>query len=387
MTTLISFLGKGRASNQTGYRTARYRFDAGFARETPFFGLALVDYLKPERLILVGTRGSMWDVFFDAGANDGDAAELIEAVEAERVDSAMLDAFEARFSERLGIPVTCLLIPYARDTAEQTAVLGQLAGTLSRNESVWLDVTHGFRHLPMLALVAARYLTHVVGVRVEELYYGALEMTPPGGDTPVLRLSGLMTMLDWVEALSTYEHSGDYGVFAELLAADGLDKSCAGLLARAAFFERTGNPVKAREALGSVFASIENHAGPMGGLFRKALTDRVRWFRQATRAKWEHSLGTAYLERGDYLRAATYLYEAFVSRAVETAHADPNDFEQRKSAYNAARTSQPQVKQLEYLRNAMAHGVRPASDNEARDLSEVGKLKARLASLNDSLFK
>jgi CRISPR-associated Csx2 family protein len=387
MTTLVSFLGKGRANAQTGYRTARYRFDAGCVVESPFFGLALTDYLKPERLVLVGTRGSMWDVFFDAGADDDDAVELSDAVSQENVTDALLDAFEARLTQKLGVPVTCLLIPYARDTAEQTAVLHALAGCFQKNETLWLDVTHGFRHLPMLALVAARYLDHVVGVRVEELYYGALEMTPPDGETPVLRLAGLMTLLDWVEALATYEHSGDYGVFADLLAADGLDKNRAALLARAAFFERTGNPVKARETLGSVFSSIENHNGALGGLFRQTLVERVRWFRQASRADWERSLGAAYLERGDYLRAATYLYEAFVSRAVETEHGDPNDFEQRKDAYTRARERQPQARQLEYLRNAMAHGVRPRSENEGRDLTEIGKLKSRLTQLNSELFR
>jgi hypothetical protein len=29
MSTLISFLGKGKADPRTGYRTANYRFDAG----------------------------------------------------------------------------------------------------------------------------------------------------------------------------------------------------------------------------------------------------------------------------------------------------------------------------------------------------------------------
>jgi CRISPR-associated Csx2 family protein len=66
MSTLLSFLGKGRADLKTGYRIASYRFDAGFARSVPFFGLALNDYLKPDRLVLVGTAGSMWDVFFRA---------------------------------------------------------------------------------------------------------------------------------------------------------------------------------------------------------------------------------------------------------------------------------------------------------------------------------
>ncbi|MBK7847402.1 MAG: TIGR02221 family CRISPR-associated protein [Zoogloea sp.] len=181
MTTLISFLGKGRSDSKTGYRPARYRFDAGFVREVPYFGLALTEYLQPERLVLVGTTGSMWDVFFEQqGADDGAVLPLFDAVATNSVDDTLLRDCEAHLSHKLGIATTCLLIPHARDIPEQSALLGRLAETVSVGERVDIDVTHGFRHLPMLALVAARYLAHVRRVEVRELYYGALEMTPRG---------------------------------------------------------------------------------------------------------------------------------------------------------------------------------------------------------------
>ncbi|MDD3018449.1 MAG: hypothetical protein PHE74_08765 [Comamonas sp.] len=52
MTTLISLIGKSKADPQTGYRKAHYSFEPGFSRTVSFFGLALLDYAKPERLIL-----------------------------------------------------------------------------------------------------------------------------------------------------------------------------------------------------------------------------------------------------------------------------------------------------------------------------------------------
>src|SRR5690606_16940489 len=197
------------------------------------------------------------------------------------------------------------------DEAEQAAILHALAEVMDEGEDVVLDVTHGLRHLPMLALVAARYLSHVRQVNVNELYYGALEMTSDG-ETPVLRLGSLLRMLDWVQALGVYEHSGAYGVCGPLLARDGMPAAKADLLKQAAFFERTGNPVKAREKLGSVFDSVGAHQGALGGLFTDTLSKRVSWYRRPTRADWELSLADTYLERGDYLRAATYLYEAGV---------------------------------------------------------------------------
>ncbi|MEF8703576.1 MAG: TIGR02221 family CRISPR-associated protein [Candidatus Accumulibacter sp. UW26] len=387
MSTLISFLGKGKADPRTGYRTANYRFDPGFSRNVPFFGMALTDYLKPDRLILVGTAGSMWDVFFEReGADDDAMLELMAAVEAGGVDERMLELPRQQLGEQLGIPVDCLLIPYARDAAEQAAILRRLAEVVQPGESLSIDVTHGFRHLPMLAMVAARYLARVVGVKVEELYYGALEMTAPDGETPVLRLGGLLAMLDWVDALATYHKDGDYGVFAPLLAADGMEKGRADLLKRAAYFERTGNPVRARETLGSVFPSVEAHSGALGGLFAETLKARINWFRGTRRDHWELLLADAYREREDYLRAATFMYEAFVTRACFERRSNANDFEQRKEAYAAARSESRAVAELEYLRNGLAHGVRPRHDQDARTLDDENELRAALKTLRKHLF-
>ncbi|HRF74088.1 MAG TPA: TIGR02221 family CRISPR-associated protein [Accumulibacter sp.] len=388
MNTLISFLGKGQPDQQTGYRTANYRFDAGFSRAVPFFGLALTEYLKPDRLVLVGTAGSMWDVFFHReGVDDEAVLELMAAVEGGTVDQSLLQLPQRQLGERLGVPVDCLLIPYARDPAQQAEILRLLAAVVHPGEKLCIDVTHGFRHLPMLALVAARYLARVGGVKVEELYYGALEMTTPEGETPVLRLGGLLAMLDWVDALASYDKDGDYGVFSPLLAADGMEKGRADLLARAAYFERTSNPVKAREKLTDVFRTVEAHRGALGGLFGPTLAKRISWFRRGKRDDWELSLADAYRERGDYLRAATFMYEAFITRACNKSSHDPTDFKTRKDDYDIARAQQPEVAKLEYLRNSLAHGVRPRADQEARTLDDEGRLQTALKSLRNKLFK
>tara|TARA_R110002167_G_C12690910_1_gene652405 strand:- start:2632 stop:3798 length:1167 start_codon:yes stop_codon:yes gene_type:complete len=386
MTTLLSFIGKG--DRKRGYRTANYRFAPDFAREVPYFGLALQEYLKPDHLILAGTSGSMWDVFFsdqNLGDDDEQLLELIDAVQESRVDQFMLQGYDQRLSDKLGIPVTCLLIPHARNEQEQVAILQSLAETIPAGEELVLDVTHGFRHLPMLALVAARYLTHVQKIQVSNIYYGALEMTPQGDhqQTPVLELGSLLRMLDWVEALSVYDKSGDYGVFGSLLEADGMDAGKASLLRQAAFYERTGNPIKSGEKLGSVFADIAAHSGAMGRLFADALSKRINWFRRNNRADRELALAEAYFEHQDYLRATTYLYESSVTRAAIGAKVDNNDFDERKKAFTAIETKDH--KALKYLRNSMAHGLRGTNDKTAQTLKDEDKLCHKLRGLFKSL--
>lgn len=388
MSTLISFLGKSASNAQTGYRTANYVFEPGFEREVPFFGMALLEYLKPQKLILAGTAGSMWDVFFDHQHTDDDGVlALVEAVTQQAVTVEMLAIHEQRLTEKLGIPVQCLLISYARDEAEQTAILTDLAGAIGKGERIVLDVTHGFRHLPMLALVAARYLQHVRGVQVQEVYYGAAEMTDANsGQTPVLRLGAMLHMLDWVEALAVYENSGNYGVFASLLQQDGMQADRANMLAQAAYFERNSNPVQAKQNLSGAHAHVREHQGPMGNLFRDTLTEHIGWFRQGSRADWELALADRYLQRQDYLRTITYLCEAYISRATEKFGGNVNQFEDRDLAFKGADKNQD-VWLLKHLRNAMTHGVRTDNRDAKRLLQDQQALDTKLRSLRKSLFQ
>ena len=86
MTTLISLLGKGRYDPEKGYRTAKYCFDAHSLHEEAFFGLALVRRIRPQRLVVAGTAGSMWDVLLQhLGADDETVLQLMAAAEQEAV--------------------------------------------------------------------------------------------------------------------------------------------------------------------------------------------------------------------------------------------------------------------------------------------------------------
>ena len=380
MTTLISFLGKGN-DRGGGYRTANYRLDHGFAREVPFFGMALNEYLKSERLILVGTSGSMWDVFFEheTGQDDASLLALIDAVHSNGVDAELLKGHAERLARRLAQPVECLLIDYARDEAGQARLLEHLAGCLAQGEKIVIDVTHSFRHLPMLALVAARFLASVRQVEIEDIYYGAYDMKDPAsGEVPVLRLKGMLKMLDWVDALSSYDKDGDYSVFAGLLEADGMPADKARDLQIAAFQERVNHVEGARQKLSPALDAIATHNGPLGALFRPELAARVGWVRNKDRWARELALANAYFARRDYLRTAIFLQEGLVTREVDRCKGNPNNFAEREEARKTLRDNNEEFKELEWLRNSLAHGQRSRDDKTARLLGDESTLKAWL---------
>lgn len=373
MHTLVSFLGAARLDPKTGYRRARYRFPDGSEEETPFFSLALALRLAPERLLIFGTAGSMWPVLLEHGAGAG-AEEarlaLIESAEQRAVTQAQLDAVAEHARATLGRDVALRLIPYARQASEQLEILQRIADEVGRSE-VSFDLTHGFRHLGMLGFLSAFMLERIGRLKVRGLWYGALDMTE-GDVTPVVRLDGLLAIQRWIDALDRFDASGDYGVFAPLLVDDGVPQDKARCLQEASFFETTLNLPDARRSLQTFLPALDVPLAGASSLFRERLRERLAWARDNSLAEHQRLLALRALRRGDFLRAAVFGLEAFVTLRCLEAGCDPLDYKLRQQEEDRFGTEARDrehadwkvqaFRTLKNLRNAMAHGIPPQQE-------------------------
>jgi CRISPR-associated Csx2 family protein len=378
-TTLISFLGRNTSAPTTGYRQANYQID-GKSYATAYFGFALAEHVKPTKMLLLGTVGSMWDVLIEAHATDGQQEEarlrLMELAQSNNVNEAILHEFAPLIEQRLGCPVEMKIIPYARDTAEQIGILATVANHIQAQESVIIDVTHGFRHLPMLGLLAAHYLERVKRIKVAGIYYGAADMTE-AGKTPVLDLRGLLQTMDWIQAFAAYDASGNYAPFADLLPKEGWSEPECQTLREAAFFERTTNVVKARQKLSSLNQALERRNSTFLSLFGEELKRRLSWWKPTQRAEWEASLANAYYRQGDYLRSSIFTQEACLSASMpDDQQGDFND--QREANRKTMQKADGRFERLSDIRNGMAHGVKGWRQESAKVLQSEQSLRATL---------
>ncbi len=386
MTTLVSFLGKGQDSR--GYRNANYQFDDGeIVQAQKYIGTALANKFKPTKIIFLGTSGSMWDVFLETASEELEDRwlSIVEAVQTQSVSKEMLSPFERFLSQSYGVEVHCVLIPFAKNTQEQIEILSVLSNCLQDKEQVVLDVTHGFRHLPMLALVVARYLKKIKQIDVKNIYYGALEMTE-NGYTPVLNLDGMLSMLDWVDAIGTYDKDGDYSVFAPLLINEGLSENDSNLLKEASFFERNNNSSQANQKLSSIFSKIEGIKTPIFDLFKPQLVQRLNWFKKGNRGKQEQRLAYEYLARKDYLRAVIFAQEGMISAKTFDEKGKVNDYTDRENSRNLLKESD-EFRFLSNIRNSLVHGLgKDAKKDLKRILSQESTMKQSLDSRFNNLF-
>ncbi|MBF0185215.1 MAG: TIGR02221 family CRISPR-associated protein [Magnetococcales bacterium] len=383
---LISFLGRASREVGSGYHRATYRFADGQEVITPFFGLALANQLQPKRLVLLGTASSMWDVLFDEldpdNAHETIRLELLEAIDAQRVEQPLLDRLSEVMRLQTSRDCTLLLIPFGRDSQEQTAILRTLAEQVQQGDQVDMDLTHGFRHLPMLGLLSALYLRTVRQAVVRGLFYGALQMAEAGA-TPVLRLDGLLEIADWISAVDRYDQCGDYGVFAPLLQRLEQASEPVADLQEAAFHERINDVSQARNKLLNFYRWLKDTPlSVTAELFRATLQERIHWCRALDRATREAHLARQYFRQRDYLRSTIFAFESQVTREMSNKRlGDPGNFSEREKVAKEMREKNSAFQFLNHLRNTLAHGLKEASEQVKKAMASEQVLRQSLDQL------
>lgn len=90
-----------------------------------------------------------------------------------------------------------------------------VADAIPEGAEVIFDVTHGFRSLPIVTLLALSYLRIVKGVKLRAVVYGAWQAGQES--TPIFDLTPFVALLDWAQAASRFQDTGDARLFKHLL--------------------------------------------------------------------------------------------------------------------------------------------------------------------------
>lgn len=179
---LLTFLGLGR------YETVTYVWaDRSF--ETNLFPEALAHWLQPaEMLVLLTPEARGHQHWHDL------QTRLAGTIVPKAVD-----------------------IPSGKSEVELWQIFERLAGALEEGDEVVFDVTHAYRSLPVLSLLAASFLRVARGVKLKRVLYGAFEARDANNGAPVFDLTPFIALLDWVTATDKFLKSGDGGDLAGLL--------------------------------------------------------------------------------------------------------------------------------------------------------------------------
>lgn len=415
---LVSFIGRGQqpsdpvtgGASRSGYVRTRYRFPADGSgaphiETASVFGAALLRWLRRQgqgvtTWLVLGTSGSMWADLVEAvedmtnDAVEESWQEVAQAGEESRVDAQLLARWQSALQPLLAPTSLALRLVDPKGTGED--MWEALYQTIPRGSKVILDITHAFRHQPVLAsfmIVALRWLLELQGV---DLYYGALRMSgPPEGTTPVYRLSLCNRLFEAAEALATFRHTGDYVPLARQIE---LADEVRGQIERAAFIDEIHG--HAHQSVRGLMRTIEALRLPaLERSLADLLVDALRWsertdlvHRMAWRAR--HAL-----EHRQFSKAVMLLFEAIrvasARRFLESSEAaDVMQSEVREKGTQRLRQWLEQKGQpwtdiwedLREVRNAVSHAGRANRAGAQRALASPEAF-AELFERGESLLK
>lgn len=113
-------------------------------------------------------------------------------------------------------------IPDGTNEAELWSLFQTVLDAVDEGEEVIFDITHGFRPLPFLSLLAVAYLRQVKQIDLRAILYGNYEGRDKSVEpnlAPVIDLSDFVSLFDWMTAADRFTRFGDAGDLAERLRA------------------------------------------------------------------------------------------------------------------------------------------------------------------------
>ncbi len=195
MPTLVSILG----AQKSGYGTCTYRFEEAFEWKTCLFGYAALRHLKHkgspvDRWVVLGTESSDWlalhAVCEEAGLQPKVAegwSRLTEEIVGGGARQSTVDDLSTALSHAIGCELRLRVI-----TNDADSVFSTLYDEVPQDATVVLDITHGFRTIPMYCVLALGALRWIKGIKIADLVYGQLATDGQSGPAVSLKQGAML---------------------------------------------------------------------------------------------------------------------------------------------------------------------------------------------------
>jgi len=373
-TVLVSFLGTGgRAKGEKKeYSKTVYRLPSGEKVETKLITSVLFNYLKPDKLIIIGTPQSVWSELEELSPSLEETPEYEEIFEQvwgkKNVDFDSLKRWEEAISKTLNKEISLCLV----DEAEEEEIVKALNEEIPENTSLYLDITHAFRHFPLVAAFFIPTLRYLKNLRDVKLIYGKYAKENEKLPSEVIFLDIAGKLVNLLEAVALVKNTGNFEKFASILGEKELEK----LYLRV----ETNRPLRDRE-IGRIKEKLEEtlNRDILTSIASSVLKKDVIPYLEADSIEERMAKRALFFaERKQFLKAYTLMIESIILLSskvfqIKDLKYSHNRFE---TIYNNLPAPYREYyKTINTIRNAIAHGDINLHDKTKITLSKEEKLK------------
>lgn len=351
---LISFIGTGNNNRddkaKREYRIARYRL-ADEEVETSFVAYALRKFVKPDKLFLIGTPHSMWEEVYRAFSNNPDEDKWLKIddwCEKAGADTPVANMPHKKDIEAaIGEGSKIFLIRYGvneEQIQQNIDIILGLRNYLADGDEIVVDITHSFRSLPLLIMQLILYLKQIGSpkVTVSHVYYGMFENKQKSGYTPVVDISSMISLSDWITGAFTFKLNGSSALAAKLLEQENA-------MSAATLLGKFSNVLSLND-MGQLQQQVQELSGikypsEMARLaLEPTVSSFVKQFKNLRPSEFQYRLACWHFDNFNYLAAYNDLVECIITKACEeTPEYDWQNMGNRDSVRAAYKAINPRM--------------------------------------------
>lgn len=230
---LITALGSGtynKEKNEKEYKPATYYVEEGNPLEkTEFIASAIDEKWKMDKIIFIGTTGSMWsnvyrfycknksitmnDEYYDKLKNTELTANKDTPVEKLEIE---------KFNNTFGGKIKGIVIKYGVNDIENLEnfhSIIEIEKEIEDGDEIFIDITHSFRSMSFWLFLIMTYLKDVSNknINIKNITYGMFEAPNEKKETPIVSLNLFIDILKWFKGASELKNYGNsYSILEEL---------------------------------------------------------------------------------------------------------------------------------------------------------------------------
>ena len=226
---LITALGRGNA-NKKQYEPTKYYVDENDdLKETELIASAIDEKWKMDKIIFIGTTGSMWSNVYnfyceDQGIEkDNNYYKELEA-EVETDENVFIEKFNATFNKKnnpkLNKEIKGIVIKYGvndKENLENFYSIIEIEKEIENGDEIFIDITHSFRSMSFWLFLVITYLKDVSdkNIDIKNITYGMFEAK--NKKAPIISLNLFVDILKWFKGASELKNYGNsYSILDEL---------------------------------------------------------------------------------------------------------------------------------------------------------------------------
>jgi len=369
---LISFIGTGRKAQGEGkeeYIKTLYQLPNGKLIETSLLVSALFNYIKPDKLVVIGTPESIWSELANINPKLLETNPFYEKIfnatwdDKTKITSELLKEWEQLLTKELSTEIKLNLLD--SNDLEAEVIFDILYREIPENvEEVYLDVTHALRHFPIVASFSLPILKYLKSFKKLQLIYGKLVKSPK--PSPVIFMQTPNRLIELLEAISLTENAGNFEKFAGIFG----NKHIRELYLKIETNRRISN--KQFKNLTNNLTNNLTKNSVIKSFAAKYLTEKV--FEEIIGENLSERMAKRaifFAERNQFLKAYTLIFEALINTQPEPQmkgrEIDIYNEKKNRLERNLDSSQWEIYHTIRYIRNTIVHGSEPPN-NEIRNI-------------------